>query len=79
MVNWVYAKYGEGCRATLALGLHIEVGHDGIATRNGPPVKYVARVFATTLLKRFDTREEAKAAAERAAKAFMTTALQAFE
>lgn len=79
MITWIAAKYGSAQYAKLASGLNIEVGLDGVPTRNGPALRYVAKVFDATLAKRFDTVDEAKAAAERAAKAFLTKALLAFE
>lgn len=74
-IEWTNSRHGSGCRATVGPGLHLVVEPDGVATRNGPAVPYMVRVFEATLSGRYDDIDKARAAAERAAKQWMTNAL----
>lgn len=79
MITWKDEGYGSACVAQIGKGLAIRVIPDGVATRNGPPVKFRVEVFEATLVPRYVDRNEAKAMAERAAKHFLTTALKALD
>lgn len=78
-IHWVDAIHGSSCSAVVGRGLYLRVLPDGVATRNGPPVPYVVKVFEATLTKRFPDREEAKKAAETACKLFLSDALKGLD
>lgn len=78
-IEWIDSVHGSGCRAHIGTGLVLEISPDGVATRGGPAVPYVVKVFAATLSRRFPDRDDAKAAAERAARAFLSEALARME
>lgn len=73
-IEWVHSKYGESQRAVLAQGLRLEIVKP-VGSKSEPPRKWKATIFGATLKAEFETAQDAKEAAERIGRKWLTEAL----
>lgn len=78
-IEWVQSRLGDTERATLRIGMVLEVGPASVATRTGPPPKFMVYLFGMPLKARLETKDEAKAFAEAVAKRWLAEALAKFD